>query len=176
MTSTILRKTLLIAATAATLVGAPAMAAGPTPPQAKLPAATESREINFEDMNFGDSGFAAYGPRRPDDHSGRDIMVSDAYGNVTMGPHATITKFPKGFRSVLHSHTGDYYAVVIAGVMANYRPGGEIKHLGPGSYWFQKGGEAHITQCFSENCTVVLVQDVAFDAQILGKYEEPPAK
>jgi len=176
MTNSILRNTLLAAATAASLIGAPAIAAGPTPPGAKLPAASESREINFEDMKFVDSGFAPYGPRRPDDHSGRDIMVSNAYGNVTMGPHATITKFPKGFRSVLHSHTGDYYAVVITGVMSNYRPGQTPKHLGPGSYWFQKGGEAHITECFADDCTVVLVQDVAFDAQILGKYEEPPAK
>ncbi len=173
MTDGIVRKAQLAAAMAVTLVGASAWAAEPGTSQARLPAATQSLEIPFEDMKFSDSGFAAYGPRRPDDHSGRDIMVSDAYGKVTSGPHATITKFPQGFRSVLHSHTGDYYAVVIAGVMANYRPGGEVKKLSAGSYWFQEGGEAHITECFSENCTVVLVQDVGFDAQILGKYEEP---
>ena len=166
MTNTFIRNALVVAVTATSLFGAPALAFEQT---AKLPEATNSLEIPFEDMTFADSGFAAYGPRRPDDHSNRDIMVSDAYGKVASGPHATITKFPKGFKSALHTHTGDYYAIVISGVMANYRPGSEIKHLSAGSYWFQKGGEPHITECFSENCTVVLVQDVAFDAQILSK-------
>src|SRR5271165_50550 len=169
MTNTFVRNALVVAATATSLFGPPALASEQTASHAKLPEATNSLEIPFEDMTFADSGFAAYGPRRPDDHSNRDILVSDAYGKVASGAHATITKFPKGFKSALHTHTGDYYAVVISGVMANYRPGSEIKHLSAGSYWFQKGGEPHITECFSENCTVVLVQDVAFDAQILSK-------
>jgi beta-alanine degradation protein BauB len=169
MTNTFVRSALLVVATTASLFGAPALASAQTASHAKLPEATKSLEIPFEDMTFADSGFASYGPRRTDDHSNRDILVSDAYGKVASGAHATITKFPKGFKSALHTHTGDYYAVVISGVMANYRPGGEMKHLSAGSYWFQKGGEPHITECFSENCTVVLVQDVAFDAQILSK-------
>ncbi|RZN23178.1 DUF4437 domain-containing protein [Bradyrhizobium sp. Leo121] len=169
MTNTFVRSALLVVATTASLFGAPALASAQTASHAKLPEATNSLEIPFEDMTFADSGFASYGPRRTDDHSNRDILVSDAYGKVASGAHATITKFPKGFKSALHTHTGDYYAVVISGVMANYRPGGEMKHLSAGSYWFQKGGEPHITECFSENCTVVLVQDVAFDAQILSK-------
>jgi len=169
MTNTFVRIALLVVATTASLFGAPALASAQTASHAKLPEATKSLEIPFEDMTFADSGFASYGPRRTDDHSNRDIMVSDAYGKVASGPHATITKFPKGFKSALHTHTGDYYAIVISGVMANYRPGSEIKHLSAGSYWFQKGGEPHITECFSENCAVVLVQDVAFDAQILSK-------
>lgn len=184
MTKTYLRNALLAAVAATTLTGAPAIAgdkAQPAPqgqtapkqaargeqPSGQLPRATKSLEIPFEEVTFVDSGYAPYGPRRADDHTGRDLMVANGYGDVTNGPHATLTKFPKGFRSALHTHSGDYYGFVITGVMENYRPGDkDIKKLGAGSYWFQKGGEPHVTECLSEDCTVVLVQDVAFDAQI----------
>lgn len=170
---TLFRNALLAAVTAATFATAPAMAADPDDAGAKMPAATQSKEIPFEEMKFVDSGYAAYGAHKPDDHSGKDIMVFNGYGDVLKGQHATIMRWPKGFHSLLHSHTGDYYAVVISGVMSNYRPGQKtpIKKLTAGSYWFQKGGEAHVTDCYSENCMAVLVQNVGFDAQFLGPYE-----
>ena len=75
MTNTFVRNALVVAATATSLFGPPALASEQTASHAKLPEATNSLEIPFEDMTFADSGFAAYGPRRPDDHSNRDILV-----------------------------------------------------------------------------------------------------
>ena len=57
MTNTFIRNALVVAATATSLFGAPALASEQT---AKLPEATNSLEIPFEDMTFADSGFAAY--------------------------------------------------------------------------------------------------------------------
>jgi quercetin dioxygenase-like cupin family protein len=58
---------------------------------------------------------------------------------------------PAGFVSPPHTHTEDYYAVVIAGVGANGRPDGQDVELPAGSYWFQKGKEVHVTKCLSAN-------------------------
>jgi beta-alanine degradation protein BauB len=161
-------KKLTIGIAATLLFGASAMAADTDAGSPRLAEDSQSKQIPFEDMTFSHTDFVAYGPRKPGDNATPDILAFDAYGKAAKGPHAAILKWPKGFKSVLHTHTGDYYAVVISGVMANYRPGDKIVHLSAGSYWFQKGGEPHITECFSENCTAVLVQNMKFDAQPLG--------
>jgi hypothetical protein len=61
---------------------------------------------------------------------------------------------PAGFVSPVHTHTEDYYAVVVEGVGP----------LPVGSYWFQRGEEAHVTQCLSEtDCLFFIVQPGKFD-------------
>ena len=87
-----------------------------------------------------------------------------AYGDLQNGKHGTFILMPHGFVSPAHTHTEDYFGVVIKGVGANQAPGGKIVPLVAGSYWFQKGEETHVTQCLSEtDCLFFIVQPGKFD-------------
>ena len=103
---------------------------------------------------------------------GSEILVVDAFGDQKTREHGTFMKFSYGFKSPVHSHTYDYYGVVVKGEMANYNPGKAPVRLGPGSYWYQRGLEAHITECLSKGgCLAWVVQSQKFDAQIPPKTE-----
>jgi beta-alanine degradation protein BauB len=125
----------------------------------------DSIKIPAAKVQFGRSGVINHG---------QEILASNAYGNIVGGKHGSFLKFPAGFHSYVHTHTYDYFAVVLKGVITNPVKGetGEVK-LVPGSYWYQKGGEAHSTNCISKQpCTVFIVQmDGKFDAQVLEKTE-----
>jgi hypothetical protein len=91
-------------------------------------------------------------------------MAAPAYGDLAHGAHGSFVKMPAGFVSPVHTHTEDYWAVVISGVAANGLPGSKDVPLPVGSYWFQKGGESHITKCISPNeCIFFLNQPGKFD-------------
>jgi hypothetical protein len=93
-----------------------------------------------------------------------EIKAGPAYGNMQESKHGTFIRMPHGFISAPHTHTEDYFGVVIEGVGANYTPGGEAVPLPPGSYWFQKGEEVHLTQCLSKtDCLFFIVQPGKFD-------------
>src|SRR5262249_2630129 len=118
-------------------------------------------------MQFSHTGYGANGPLKPGSNE-PDIMVSDLYGRFGNTRHSTMMRFPANFKTVVHTHTGDYYAVLISGTLKNYRPGGPMVTLSaPGSYWYQKAGEKHVTWCASKTpCTFFLTQGIGFDAQI----------
>ncbi len=93
-----------------------------------------------------------------------ELFAGAAYGDLQHGRHGTFIHMPAGFVSAVHTHTEDYFAVVVKGVGANQLPGGKIIPLPAGSYWFQKGEEPHVTQCLSkEDCLFFIVQPGKFD-------------
>jgi beta-alanine degradation protein BauB len=93
-----------------------------------------------------------------------ELNAAPAFGDLTHGPHGTFIKMPAGFVSPLHTHTEDYWGVVISGVAVNGRPGGTDVQLPVGSYWYQKGGEPHVTKCISPNeCIFFVSQGGKFD-------------
>ena len=93
-----------------------------------------------------------------------ELQAAPAYGDFAYGAHGTFIKMPAGFVSPIHIHTGDYWGVVISGVGANGVPGSTDVPLSVGSYWFQKGGERHITKCLSSNeCIFFINQATKFD-------------
>lgn len=95
---------------------------------------------------------------------GKELKAGPAYGNLANGRHGTFVRAPAGFKSAPHTHTEDYYAVVLKGVGANYQAGGKVVPLPVGSYWFQRGEESHVTECISEtDCLFFLVQPGKFD-------------
>lgn len=101
-----------------------------------------------------------------------ELYAAAAYGDFSRGAHGTFVKMPAGFVSKVHTHTEDYYAVVISGVMVSGVPGSADVQLPAGSYWFQKGGEPHISKCVSP-------VDCIFFVSQAGKYdyiEVPQAK
>ena len=85
-------------------------------------------------------------------------------GDLAHGAHGTFIKMPAGFVSKVHTHTEDYWGVVISGVAVNGVPGSADVQLPVGSYWFQKGGERHVTKCISPNeCLFFISQRGRFD-------------
>jgi len=93
-----------------------------------------------------------------------ELQAAPAYGDLAHGAHGTFIKMPAGFVSPIHTHTGDYWGVVISGVGANGVPGSTDVPLPVGSYWFQKGGERHVTKCLSPNeCIFFINQTSKFD-------------
>lgn len=105
-----------------------------------------------------------FGPTGVTDGVHGELQASPAYGDLTKGPHGTFIKMPAGFVSKVHNHTGDYWGVVISGVAANGKPGSTDVPLPVGSYWYQKGGEAHVTKCLSPvECIFFISQTSKFD-------------
>jgi quercetin dioxygenase-like cupin family protein len=95
---------------------------------------------------------------------GKELKAGPAYGNLANGRHGTFVRAPAGFKSAPHTHTEDYYAVVLKGVGANYQADGKAVPLPAGSYWFQRGEESHVTECLSDtDCLFFLVQPGKFD-------------
>ena len=93
-----------------------------------------------------------------------ELQAAPAYGDLAHGAHGTFIKMPAGFVSPIHIHTSDYWGVVISGVGANGVPGSTDVPLPVGSYWFQKGGERHVTKCLSPNeCIFFINQSTKFD-------------
>jgi quercetin dioxygenase-like cupin family protein len=124
-----------------------------------------SVSVPADHYTFSDTGARGVNPKT-------GIQVANVWGDVTKGAHGALFRFDPGFESKLHTHTYDYYAVVIKGVLENYQPGQKHEKLEPGSYWYQRGKEAHTTACVSkEPCEIYIVQQNKFDAQIPPQVE-----
>ena len=105
-----------------------------------------------------------YGPTGISDGVHGELTAAPAYGDLGHGPHGSFIKMPAGFVSPKHTHSEDYWAVVVSGVMVNGKPGSPDVPLPPGSYYFQKGGETHITKCISPTeCVFFVNQNGKFD-------------
>src|SRR5215831_2779527 len=93
-----------------------------------------------------------------------ELHAAPAYGDLAHGAHGTFIKMPAGYVSPTHTHTEDYWAVVVSGVMVNKKPDGPDVVLPVGSYYFQKGGEPHVIKCLSpEGCIFFVSQNGKFD-------------
>jgi hypothetical protein len=109
-------------------------------------------------MKFEDRGFRGLNDSK--------ITILDIFGNGKTGKHGTFMTFAPKLVSHVHTHTYDYYGIVIKGTMANYAPGKDPLPMPPGSYWYQKGLEPHTTACLSEEqCLAFVVQSQKFDVQ-----------
>ena len=97
-------------------------------------------------------------------------QTANAWGDGQSGPHGTFWKFAGGFTSPPHTHTADYHAVVIKGTVMNYAPDDKApKELGPGAYFTQPGGVAHITACKAgSECLMYSYMEGKFDFQPTG--------
>jgi len=122
---------------------------------AARPAGTEASEaslnIPVEELRF---------------YQNRDGMIfADAWGDPQTGPHSNFIRIPPDTASPPHTHTSSYYGVVITGIVANERLGAAFdRPLRPGSYWFQKGSEKHVTKCLSaEACLIFVTSKGRFD-------------
>ena len=110
-----------------------------------------------------------YGPTGVSDGRHGELKAAPAYGDLAHGAHGTFIRMPPGFVSPIHTHSEDYWGVVISGVAANGLPGSGDVPLPVGSYWYQKGGEKHVTKCLSPNeCLFFIGQRGPFDYVVDG--------
>lgn len=149
-------QSLLITLAAASILTGPAAAADTADGSAPhLAHEGPSISIPASDIKFVPTGVKS---------NGLELTAALAYGNFQTGKHGSFVKMPAGYSSPSHTHTNDYYAVVVQGVAANHAPGARDVPLPVGSYWFQKGEEAHVTKCLSKtDCLFFLVQPGKFD-------------
>lgn len=80
--------------------------------------------------------------------------VAALNGDPMKGKSSILLKLKKG-ASPLHIHTADYHAVLISGQHKHWDKGQDeksAKTLGPGSYWFQPGKQAHGDACLTDEC------------------------
>lgn len=112
---------------------------------------------------------AVFVPSNPDNPGGTQIAVLK--GDPAAGPSTMLMRMKKG-ASPLHVHSSDYQLVVIEGTMkhlAAEQEESEAKPLGPGSYWFQPGEQAHSDACLADECLMYIVWSEKRDGRLVEK-------
>ena len=95
------------------------------------------------------------------------LTFANGWGDPATGPHSNYIKMPGNTGSPPHIHSSSYYGVVISGVVSNERLGDPDRPLAPGSYWYQKGRETHITKCISDaECLIFVTSKGPFDFKV----------
>jgi hypothetical protein len=76
-------------------------------------------------------------------------QISVVFGELKKGPVGLLIKQPAGARPGPHTHTSDYWAVVVTGQLQDFEPGmaASAKKLPSGSWWMQPGKAAHDNHC-----------------------------
>lgn len=112
---------------------------------------------------------AKFVPSNPDNPNGTQIAVLK--GDPATGPSTMLMRFKKG-GSPPHIHSSDYQLVVVEGTMTHRsaeQKEADAKPLGPGSYWFQPGGEAHADACLVDECLMYIVWSGKRDGWVAGE-------
>ncbi len=96
----------------------------------------------------------------------RGPQISVVFGDLKKGPVGILLKQPAGARPGPHTHTSDYWAVVVSGQLQDFEPGkGDMAaKLGTGSWWMQPGKAAHDNHCVEgSECVVFAYFPRGFD-------------
>jgi quercetin dioxygenase-like cupin family protein len=118
---------------------------------------------------FQDAKFIPVDPAQPD-----LAQMAVLWGDPAIGPSAMLLKFKKG-GGQLHLHTSDYHLMLLEGTMKHWTEGvqeKDAKPLGPGSYWFQPGNQAHADACLTDECLMFIKWEGKRD----GRLAEPAKK
>jgi hypothetical protein len=95
-------------------------------------------------------------------HEAPDVPVELAplWGERAKGEAGTLLRAPAGFKSGLHSHTADYWALVVTGEWAHWVPStgeGRGVRLSPGAHWTQARTQLHEDACVSKTPCVIFL-------------------
>lgn len=103
------------------------------------------------------------------------LTVANGWGDPATGPHSNFIRMPGKAMSGLHTHSFNYYGVVVSGVLANEASDGvPARSLRPGSYWFQAGGKPHVTNCLSTSeCLIFVTSKGPFDFHLVAAPSDP---
>jgi anti-sigma factor ChrR (cupin superfamily) len=87
------------------------------------------------------------------------VKIADLWGNHGNGAFGALLKLPAGFAAPLHTHTSDMRIVIVSGIYVQAPEGRPEFRLGPGSYFFQPGGDyRHTTSCDKGSDCVFFVE------------------
>jgi quercetin dioxygenase-like cupin family protein len=85
------------------------------------------------------------------------------WGNPEKGAYGSLTRFAKGQRNPLHTHSNAIKIVVVSGTFV-YDSGAGEKALGPGSYLLQPAGVKHVSGAGADaDCLFFEESDGLFD-------------
>jgi hypothetical protein len=100
---------------------------------------------------------------------GAPVRLGPLWGNRATSEAGTLLETPAGFRSGPHSHTADYWAVVVQGEWAHWVPStgeGIGLRLRPGSHWTQVRTQLHEDACVSSTpCIIFLFNKTPYVTQ-----------
>jgi hypothetical protein len=88
------------------------------------------------------------------------VDLAPLWGVRTEGEAGTLLRVPGGFESGLHSHTADYWAVLVQGAWKHWVPTtgeGQGLLLEPGAHWTQVHTQPHQDACVSKVPCVVFL-------------------
>ena len=94
--------------------------------------------------------------------------VAPIEGDGMKGAYMGFLKLPAGFESPPHSHTNDYWAVLVQGQMTHWAAEGgsekDSKAIGVGGVTHMPGKVVHISKCYpGADCVMVTMQKGKFD-------------
>jgi quercetin dioxygenase-like cupin family protein len=109
--------------------------------------------------------------------------VAPISGDGTKGAYEGYLKLPAGFESPPHSHTNEYWSVLIQGKMTHWAADGgsekDAKVLGVGDLTHMPAKLVHVSKCFpGVDCIMVTMQKGKFDfivAKATAKKDEKAA-
>ena len=89
-------------------------------------------------------------------------------GDATKGAHFAYLKLPAGFVSPAHSHSTDYWAVLVQGKMTHWAATGgteaDAKPLAIGDLTYMPAKLEHVSKCFpGAECILAMFQKGKFD-------------
>ena len=115
--------------------------------------AANGAESRLVVMPAGEMKWTDLGPGAP------GVKVADLWGNRAKGAFGALFKLPAGFAAPLHTHTYDMKVVIVSGTYIQSPEGKPEFRLGPGSYFFQPGGNyRHTTACDKAADCVFLIE------------------
>jgi quercetin dioxygenase-like cupin family protein len=95
-------------------------------------------------------------------------QIADLWGDHTKGAFGALIKFSAGFSAPLHTHTYPFKIVIVSGTFIAGPEGKPEVRLGPGSYFWQPGGNyRHTTACDKAS-------ECVFFAESTGKFDLKP--
>ena len=107
------------------------------------------------------------------EEAGAPVQLGALWGDRAIGEAGTLLRTPAGFRSGAHSHTADYWAVVIEGAWEHWVPStgeGAGLRLESGSHWTQVKTQLHEDACVSDTpCVILLLNKTPYATE----YPEP---
>lgn len=96
--------------------------------------------------------------------SGREVSL--VAGDIEKGPHTTFVKFAPGMKTEPHTHSHEYYGIVVKGVARHYEPGRKDSQvvLHAGSHWAVPANIVHVSECLPDSeCVFAISQEAFFD-------------
>ncbi len=96
------------------------------------------------------------------------VSKATLWGDPAKGSYGAITRFAKGTKVALHTHSHDIKIVVISGTLVYGTPSGGEKRLGPGSFLHERGGIQHTTAAADDSELMFFEESTgAFDLKIV---------